>query len=205
MSLISTISTISAVALAIYCLINFNQFRQYLWIIIYCFINATVEIVALLFALNGINNIPLFYILIFIELYAMIQFFYSTSTFLSKIKKLHFFIVIYSVLVFLIFKFDSFIYISPYSRMFEGFVVFICCLLYLANEIKNPLVTNIVKVPVFWFVSAFLIYYGCSWLILLGTQLIPIKKELFIYIWDGQNIFNIIKNILITIGILWIR
>jgi len=89
--------------------------------------------------------------------------------------------------------------------MFEGFVVFICCLLYLANEIKNPLVTNIVKVPVFWFVSAFLIYYGCSWIILLGTQLIPIKKELFNYIWYGQNIFNIIKNFFNTIGKLWIR
>jgi hypothetical protein len=78
-------------------------------------------------------------------------------------------------------------------------------LLFLANEFRNPKVTNIVKEPVFWFASAFLIYYGCSWLILLGTQLFTINQELFIYIWDGQNILNIIKNILIMVGILWIR
>lgn len=102
-------------------------------------------------------------------------------------------------------KFDSISHFSPYSGIFEGFVVFICCLLYLANELKNPKVTNIIKVPAFWFVSALLIYYGCSWLILLGTQLVTFKQELFIYIWDGQNILNIIKNILIIIGILWVR
>lgn len=205
MNLISTLSIISTVALAIYSAYNFNRFNQYKWIVIYCFINATVEIVAFIFALRGIHNFLLYYVLIFTEIFAITLFFYSASAFITKVRKVYFFIFIYSILCLLLFKFESFTHFSPYSGIFEGFVIFIFCLLHLANEIKNPKVSNIVKVPVFWFVSAFLIYYGCSWLILLGTQLFTFKQELFIYIWDGQNILNIIKNILITIGILWIR
>lgn len=205
MNFISTISIISTVAIALYSASNFKRYNQYKWIVIYCFINATVEIVSLILALSGIHNFLMYYVLIFSEIFAIILFFYSTSMFFSKMRKLYFFAFIYSVLSLLLFKFTSFSHFNPYSGIFEGFVVFICCLLFLANEIKNPKVTNIVEVPVFWFVSAFLIYYGCSWLILLGTQLFTVKQELFIYIWDGHNILNIIKNILITIGILWIR
>lgn len=205
MNLISILSIISTVALAIYCFININRFYSHRWIAIYCFINASVEIVAFILAKKGINNIALYYTLLITEIYAILQFFYSSSSALDRFNKKKLFILIYSILFILIFKFDSFSFFSPYSGIFIGFMVFICCLLYMINEIKNPTVPDIIRVPVFWFISAFLIYYGCSWIIFLGTQLFTVKQELFIYIWDGQNILNILKNILITVGFLWIR
>lgn len=188
-----------------YSLKSKNQSDLQKWMRIYCLVNASVEIIAFVLARFGVNNIPLFYILILTEISVIIQFFYVATNFVFKIKKLHLFIFVYSILLALIFQLDSFKNFSTYVAIFEGFIVFIFCLFYLANEIKNPSVSNIVKAPVFWFVSAFLIYYGCSWLILLGTQLFAIEQELFIYIWDGQNILNILKNVLITIGLLCLR
>lgn len=205
LNLITTFSIFSTVALAIYCLLKLNRFTLYYWIVIYCIINASVEIIAFTFAIKGLNNILFYYVLIFIEFFTIVQFLYTSSEVFSNIKKIYLLIFAYTLLLIIFFIFDSTEHFSPYSGMFEAFMVFLFCLLYFVNQIKNPMFKNIVKVPMFWIISAFLIYYGCSWLILLGTQLLPIKQELFIYIWEGQNILNIIKNILIFVGFLWIQ
>ncbi|MEO6692615.1 MAG: hypothetical protein ABIO44_09775 [Saprospiraceae bacterium] len=90
----------------------------------------------------------------------------------------------------------------PYSRIIEGIIIFLACLSYFNDELRAPKVTRIVKEPAFWFVSAFLIYYGSSWLILLGSSFYNQDSNLFIYIWGGNNILNIIKNMLIVIGLI---
>lgn len=191
---------------AIFCLfIPTNKTSYFRWIKYYCWLNAIVEISLCVLAEYKITNMPISYFSIWMEVYLLLQFFFITSPPNSKNTELKLYLGIYlgfaSILLFLenIFKFNQ------YTQIFEGIIISTFCILYLRDELKSPKFKNILAEPTFWFVSAFLIYYGCTWLIVLSTEIFIIDKNMFIYIWDYQNILGIIKNIVITVGILCLR
>ncbi len=205
MNFIIYTSIFTTIGVAILSYFQKSNDRWLSWIKLYCLINVLIEITSKFLAEYGVKNIFLYYILIWVELFFIIQFFYCHSVTIQKFNKLWFYLIIYIILSFILIFFDTSNEFKPYSGIFGGLIIFLFCLTALVDEIKNPALSNFLKKPVFWFISAFLVYYGCTWVILLGTQLFTIKPELFIYIWDGHNILNILKNILIVIGLLWIR
>jgi hypothetical protein len=54
--------------------------------------------------------------------------------------------------------------------------------------------------PNYWFVSSFLLYYGSTWLILLGSTFLISDKNMFAHVWDIKNVVAILRNIMLFVG-----
>ncbi|HRI35087.1 MAG TPA: hypothetical protein PLD02_15165 [Saprospiraceae bacterium] len=102
-------------------------------------------------------------------------------------------------------RYNSLTNLNPFNAILEGMIVFTCGLTYLSDELRMPKSNIIVYDPNFWFVTAFLLYYGCTWLLLLCAQYVITESNIFNYVWNVQNIFNIFKYIIIFLGLRFIK
>ncbi|MBK7302942.1 MAG: hypothetical protein IPN15_08990 [Saprospiraceae bacterium] len=175
------------------------------WIRLYCLLNVILDFVAFILARKGIINIPVVYLLIWVEVFILLQYFFIILYPSTKILKFRLYLIIYLIFIGILVFFESFFAFNPYTQIFEGIIIFICCVIYLQKQLKTPTVPFIYEVPNFWFVSGFLIYYGCTWLMLSTIEYFIIDPKLFKYIWDYQNILSILKNIAIIIGFICLK
>jgi hypothetical protein len=81
------------------------------------------------------------------------------------------------------------------------FAIFLLILMYYGDELNEPKADKILNKPEFWIVSGLFIYYGATWIILLAAHYFVKSPITFMYIWEGQNVLNILKNIAIAIGL----
>lgn len=199
-----TVITFSAVicnaVIALLSIVFYSKTSPNKYIRSYCLAKGVIDVLALALNRFGINNMPLFFILIWCEAYFILNFFLIRSQTISKVPRISLFIIVYFILLGTFFLFEDVFKFSVYSRIMEGLIIFMLCLIYFNDEFKHPKVANLFTDSAYWFVASFLTYYGSSWLILLGSTYFLSNKGNFVYIWDLQNILSILQNILIYIG-----
>ena len=172
---------------------------------LYCITDSIVEIFTNALAINGIPNIFLYYILVWIETFVLLFFFDSVSATIRKIPLIWLFLSVYLIL-FLIWLFlDNSKSLSPFSGIFQGLLIFVLGLISFNDELQTPKHADILREPFFWFVASLILYYGCSSIVLIGAKIFAVDKEVFNYIWNYQNILSILKNIMITLGFMLSR
>lgn len=94
---------------------------------------------------------------------------------------------------------------DSYDAAFVGFVIIIYCILFFHLQLSNLQVTFIYRTPWFWFITALLFFYSGCFLIFLSTDYIMYFNNSFsIGLWDLRNLLDIVKNIVITIGIFYL-
>jgi len=198
-------SFISTIVLTIYGSFKFTNNIPLKWIILYCFVDSVIEIFSNVLALNGISNIFLYYILIWIETFVLLFYFNSISAAIGKIPLTWLLLPIYFLLFLIRLFLDNSAHLSPFSGIFQGFLIFVLGLITFNDELRNPKYSDILGEPFFWFVASFILYYGCSSIVLIGAKVFSVDKETFNYIWNYQNILNILKNIMIAIGFIMFK
>lgn len=200
MNIIIYCSIFTTIALAYYGLSKLSLISSVKWIILYCVIGAIVELLSRFLAVNGIPNIFLYYILVWIEIIVLVFYFNSISETIAKIPLVCLFVPI-CILMFLILLFlDNSKSLSPYSGIFQGLLIFVLGIITFSDELKVPVYSDIMKEPFFWFVASLILYYGCTSIVLIGAKVFSVDKDIFNYIWNYQNILSILKNIMIAIG-----
>lgn len=87
-----------------------------------------------------------------------------------------------------------------------GFILATSALLYLYQILKNIEHSNIIKVPMFW-ISVGVLFYNIGTIVLFSyfNEYITLPSELRASIWTINSILNILHNILLAIGLFWIR
>lgn len=159
-----------------------------------------MELLSRFLAVNGIPNIFLYYILVWIEIFVLVFYFNSISETIAKIPLVCLFVPI-CILMFLILLFlDNSKSLSPYSGIFQGLLIFVLGIITFSDELKVPVYSDIMKEPFFWFVASLILYYGCTSIVLIGAKVFSVDKDIFNYIWNYQNILSILKNIMVAIG-----
>lgn len=191
-----------SILVAIFCLFIPAKSSELKWIKIYCLFNAFADLLIDVLALNGINNILIIELFIGFEVFILLNFFSTISNVIFKILKLQNYLLIYLVYFVIIIFYNKPFTLNPFALIYEGILVFTCCIIYFLEELKSPTVPFLYEEPSFWFGAGFLIYYGGTWIIHLGIQYFVVDPKMFVYIWEGQNILSILKYIIIAIGLI---
>lgn len=172
---------------------------------LYCIADSAIEIFSNILALNGISNIFLYYSLVWIETFVLLLYFNSISTTIGKFPQVWLFIPIYLILFLILLYLDNSNSLSPFSGIFQGLLIFVFGLISFNDELRSPKHSDILREPFFWFVASFILYYGCSSIVLIGAKVFAVDKKIFNYIWNYQNILSILKNIMIATGFILYR
>jgi len=170
------------------------------WVRYYCILNAIFGVLGTSLALNKVSNILVIYLLIWVELFVLFKYFQKISEHVRRAPEIISLFSIYLILFSIHFFFEKINNFSPFSLIFEGIIVFGFCISYFIEQAKTPKEPLIFLNPDFWFVSAFILYYGGTWLILVSSQYFINDKGLFIYLWDLHNIISILKYLAIGVG-----
>ncbi len=205
MTIYSFLELFIVIGIALYANLTLVKEKHHNWIKYYCLVNAILGGIAATLALNKISNLIIIYMLIWIEVYLLSIYFRKVSSNVVKLPEFLSLSIIYSILIIIHLLLESLNSFSPYSRIFEGIIVFCYCTLYFIEQAKTPKEPLIFLNPNFWFVSGFMIYYGGTWLILASSQYFINDKGLFIYLWDLHNIISILKYVSIGIGFYLIK
>lgn len=98
---------------------------------------------------------------------------------------------------------DSF---DSYTPAFLSVAMMTYSVLYFNQQLDAPEITFIYKTPWFWVVTGLLLYYAGSFLILLTTDYLMVRDNLFIRdLWNLLDILTILRNLLIGWGLLWYK
>lgn len=202
MNLIANISAILTITITYLCIRKGPQTNSFHWIKWYCIINAIIEFITFILAEFKIHNLFFLQILIIIESIIILNYFKVVSVTLNKYISNW---LIFGLTVLYLFQYNSLNNINAFNAILEGMIIFVCSLTYLSDEINFPKSIIIINEPNFWFVTAFLIYYGCSWLLLLCASFVNPESNIFNFVWNIQNIINIFKYTIIFIGLRFLK
>jgi hypothetical protein len=186
---------------AVYAFVTIENTSSLKWVRYYCFINAILDSLAISLAMNGVNNMIVVYLLIWAEMYVLFKYFREISNRIGRMPELISYILLYVIFFSINLTFENYQNFNPYSLILESILVFACCNIFFYEQAKAPKDPFFFHIPDFWFASAFLVYYGSIWLILIGAQYFLVDYKQFVYIWDIQNVISVIKNIGIMVGL----
>ena len=196
------ISTYSIIGPLLISAIYFKRLPNVLKILsTFVFINLFIEIVNFYHSYKEINNMFVFHIYTYIE-FAMISTIFYT---LFKSRKLKIGVFI-SVGLFYLFSIFNLIYWESINGFnsnqfaFEAVLVFIYCIVYYTELMKNPSVIHLEKSPDFLLVSGYFLYFSGTFMLFISS------KELLLTNSAGYWILNSILNILLNITytvVLW--
>lgn len=173
--------------------------------VLYCIAGSIIEIFSNALALNGISNIFLYHCLIWIETFVLLYYFNSISETISKFPQIWLLLPIYLILLLIWLFLDNSKSLSPYSGIFQSLLIFTLGLISFNDELRAARYSDILREPFFWFVASLILYYGCSSIVLIGAKVFSVDKIIFNYIWNYQNLLNILKNIMIAVGFILFR
>lgn len=171
------------------------------WIAYYCISSFILELTGDILWFLKINNVAVFYLYIWNSTFCLIGFFIQQSIQIRKILtyKVALFLLIIFTLIFI--QYEGIKTFHSFNAILEGIIIFSCCLIYYSDELNEPIADKILNKPEFWIVSGLFIYYGATWILLLAAHYFVKNPSTFMYIWEGQNMLNILKNIAIGIGL----
>jgi hypothetical protein len=110
---------------------------------------------------------------------------------------------IYAAFWFINFLFVQKDELNTYTKAFDSIILIFYCLLYYYRLLIDLPVQELQRVPMFWYITANLVYNsGTLFLLLFTTYLVKVlNNDLLIY-WSFHNILDIIQDLLIMLG-LW--
>ena len=139
--------------------------------------------------------------------YLLIQFSLLMMIYFIELQRPRFliFIALAYIIYFIVSTF--FIYgvfnFNTYANSISGLILVGLSIYYLYHLLKELQVDNIAKVPMFWITFAVLCYYGGTLALFLVNNLMADNyPDSHRMLWIFHNICNILKNILLAIG-LW--
>jgi hypothetical protein len=95
---------------------------------------------------------------------------------------------------------------DSYTPAFLSLAVLLYCVLYFHQQLDSPNVTFIYKTPWFWVVTGLLMYFSGGFLILLFTSTLMFKElPLIRELWNLQDLLLAIKNLLVSVGFLYVK
>lgn len=205
MTIFSFIEILAAIVVAVYAYFTIGNTTSLKWVRYYCFINAILDSLAITLALNRVNNMFVVYLLIWAEMFVLFKYFREISTRVARMPELFSYILLYSIFISINLVFENYRNFNPYSLILESILVYACCVVFFYEQATAPKDPFFFHIPDFWFASAFLVYYGSIWLILIGAQYFLLDYKQFVYIWDIQNLICVIKNIGLMVGLYYVR
>ncbi len=164
-------------------------------------VNLIVDIVNRVYTYHGINNMHVFHIYTYIE-FAVI----STIFFLIIKSRILKFGILFGVLFFCVFSVINLIYWESLtdfnSNQFavEALIIFMYCIAYYSQLMKNPEFIHLENHPYFILVSGYFIYFSGTFTLFISS------KELLLTTNEGYWILNSVLNTLLNITytiVLW--
>lgn len=154
-----------------------------------------------------INNLLIYfaqYILEFI-LYSFLFWKLLASSYARKFILLCSFLLLLTIainfrIIFMHTSFDS------YTPAFVSLALILYCVLFFNRQLNNPQIIFIYKTSWFWIVTGLLLYNAGNFLVFLFTNYLMYRnKELVRLLWHLRDYFDVTKNVLITIGFIYIN
>jgi hypothetical protein len=162
--------------------------------------SALSDLVGITLQVQNINNMFVFHIYTVIE-FTLISFFYIKVLTNTNITR---FIV---VLIFLFLGVAAYDFIKNLDRLddlsttTESIIVMLYAILGFSSLLKNPVQSRVVAIPLFWFNTAFLIYFaGNLFLFIFSNYLQSHFKGRFDALWGIHSVMSIILYLLISTG-----
>lgn len=176
---------------------------QFNALLVYIISSIITEIVGLCFLNNDNINLPVYYLFTILETTLI------SYIFIKEVKEKHYIsFLIIGFIIFLISStfgllwYKSFFHADNFLRPFEFALILIYSLVFFYKTILNLNIKDLLNYYFFWFNSAFLIYFGTSFIFFL---LLPYVAKENIYFINILGIFHlvmsIIYNTLLSIGI----
>jgi hypothetical protein len=95
---------------------------------------------------------------------------------------------------------------DSYTASFVNVAILLYCILFFNAQLNNPQITFIYKTTWFWIMTGLLLFFAGSFLIFLFTNYLMYRDvQLVVYLWTLRDFLDIIKNLLIATGLLFIK
>lgn len=201
------ISTFSVAIPFIAGVIKFKSLNKQLRLFsLFLLITLIKESVCAYFFMNSANNMPI-YVSMQVLVYLIYLYLYYHEFYNQNTRKLIKFLSTIIILIYFIdLLFINKLYkINIFTTTFGGIFLTLLSLLYFYNLIKNLEHQNLLKVPMFW-LSSSVLFYNVGTIILFSLYDVYYKlpHEININLWTINSVLNILQNILITIGLIWL-
>ncbi len=198
------LSTISAMWVVLPLLIGFikkkyfnNAEKVLLCLTALSFITETI---ALILNERNMNNMYVYRIYTVLE-FALISLFYILILSSSRFKPF----IIATISFFTVFGIYDFLNHSDtmdnIATTMESIIVIIYSILGFHSMLKNPVHTRVRSIPLFWFNSAFLLYFaGNLFLFIFCSYILRHHHRTFNELWGIHSVMNILFYVLISVG-----
>jgi hypothetical protein len=160
------------------------------------------ELIMVLLAVGGQNNLVVSHVFGLVEGALLISFFHEV---LRMPKRRYRYLLTAFILLYISISilFDNILEFNTYSRSFEALLMVVFAILSLHLFYVKEEDIFIEKSPEFWIVIAVLIYFsGGLFSFLLSSDMLSQSPDHFYGSWIIHNFSNLVRNILFTIG-LW--
>ncbi|MDE3236527.1 MAG: hypothetical protein KGO81_11270 [Bacteroidota bacterium] len=178
--------------------------KQHHLLLLYLAVTCLMMGVADYMADRGINNLYLYHMYALIECSLLVVYVEQLSL---NNKKLIFaligiFFIYWCINIIFLESYQSF---NGISLSIESLLISFCCFRYLLSLTQKEEIMFFQKLPGFWIVSGLLFYHMCSFLIMLLYKNWHFFNDLTpVVIWNIIEVLNLVKFIIIAIGILCI-
>ena len=162
-----------------------------------------MEVLAYLFMIKGINNMPLFHLFTFGEATLFALYYYNIYR-KRQLKWIYLALLggflLFSIVTVIVF--ERFYNYNSLQRSVESIWAILLCLIFYTDLFNQAKVTNLLHYPHYWMTSGFLLYFaGMLFLNILGDVVLTSDKLSF-NAFHIHAILNIFLNIIYTI-VLW--
>jgi hypothetical protein len=175
-------------------------------LILYLLLSGIFNLGAAILAAKRINNLPFLHLFTAFEL-IILCLFYKHVFNSKKITR-----VIYTLMsVFFIFSiinsffFENVFTYNSYARSLEAIIILSIALYYFKNSLDRYTNDTVTQKPLFYFNSAFIVYFGGSFFLFISANLIRKNIVLNTVMWNIHATLVLIMYILFTIGLLHVK
>jgi hypothetical protein len=163
-------------------------------------VSAFSDLVGYTLKMQGVNNMFVFHIYTVVE-FTLISFFYIKVIGNTNITRF-IFALIFIFLGIAIYDFiNNMNRLDDLSTTTESIIVMLYAIFGFSSLLKNPVQSRVIAIPLFWFNTAFLIYFaGNLFLFIFSNYLQNHYKRQFDELWGIHSVMSIIFYLLISTG-----
>jgi hypothetical protein len=188
---------------AIICLYLFNYtFKDFLFIALLIFVSIVTEIISyIMIKYLDMSNLLIYNIHTILELFLISAFYYQNLEGIKLKKSIIIFNLLFLTYQIIELKIKSKNSLNEVSLIFESLYVIVFSILTFYQILHKKFQKNLFDSSIFWFNSAFLIYFsGNLFIYLFSAFLNNYYKKVFHEMWGYHSILSIILYSLISIG-----
>ena len=188
---------------AIICLYRFKYtFKHFLFISLLIFVSIVIEIISyIMIKYFALSNLLIYNIHTILELFLISAFYYKNLEGIKLKKSIIIFYLFFLTYQIIELKIKSKNSLNEVSLIFESLYVIVFTILTFYQILHKKFQKNLFDSSIFWFNSAFLIYFsGNLFIYLFSSFLNNYYKIVFHEMWGYHSILSIILYSLISIG-----